>query len=267
VTGGDPEHIIEDSACSLGHTFGGAPKMDVAMADNGWVSSAPGWIEAQGETGDFARTHVLDSPMLERVRLCGAADVLDIGCGEGRFCRQLSAAGVSAIGIDPTSPLLDAARSRDPRGTYVNGRAEALPFDNDRFDMVIFYLTLIDIAGLDAALSEAVRVLRPGGRVLIANLQSFQTAMDMETREKPGEGGVRATMRGYLTDRAEVASWKNISIINHHRPMSRYMSALLDLELVLTHFDEPRAEGPDTARCAQYNHAPWLFLMEWCRPE
>ncbi|MEO0603052.1 MAG: class I SAM-dependent methyltransferase, partial [Myxococcota bacterium] len=43
---------------------------------------------------------------------------LDIGCGEGRFCRMMQAKGLTTIGIDPTEDLIEAARSRDPAGTY-----------------------------------------------------------------------------------------------------------------------------------------------------
>jgi 2-polyprenyl-3-methyl-5-hydroxy-6-metoxy-1,4-benzoquinol methylase len=76
-----------------------------------------------GDRGDFGREFVLDAPMMERVQGRGFATALDVGCGEGRFCRMLRACGVQTVGIDPTEELLRQARRRDPAGDYRSGRA------------------------------------------------------------------------------------------------------------------------------------------------
>ena len=79
--------------------------------DNGWESSAQAWIDSMGERGgDWGRQHVLDPVMLARVASGRFGNALDVGCGEGRFCRMLKAAGVSATGIDPTPALLETAQ-------------------------------------------------------------------------------------------------------------------------------------------------------------
>ena len=71
---------------------------------NGWDSSAQAWIDSVGERGDWAREHVLDPVMLSRVSAGRFSDALDVGCGEGRFCRMLKSAGVNTVGIEPTAP-------------------------------------------------------------------------------------------------------------------------------------------------------------------
>ncbi|MGH6860394.1 MAG: class I SAM-dependent methyltransferase, partial [Phyllobacterium sp.] len=81
---------------------------------NGWPQSASAWIAELGEDGDFGRRFVLDAPMLERIDGQGFRTALDVGCGEGRFCRMLSALGIEATGIDPTDDLLDQARHKHP---------------------------------------------------------------------------------------------------------------------------------------------------------
>ena len=65
---------------------------------NGWDESAAAWIASQGEDGDHGRRYVLDRPMLERAVAAGAAPALDVGCGEGRFCRMLAERGRLAPG-------------------------------------------------------------------------------------------------------------------------------------------------------------------------
>ena len=65
---------------------------------------------ARDYAGDFAREFILDKPMLERAELSGAAKMLDIGCGEGRFCRMAKEIGIDAVGIDPIEPFIERAQ-------------------------------------------------------------------------------------------------------------------------------------------------------------
>jgi hypothetical protein len=60
-----------------------------ANAPLGWAESAAAWITDIGEEGDYGRACVLDRPMLERIHGRRFATALDVGCGEGRFCRML----------------------------------------------------------------------------------------------------------------------------------------------------------------------------------
>ena len=234
--------------------------------DTGWDASAQGWLDHVGEAGDFGRRFVLDAPMLERVIGSGARDSLDVGCGEGRFCRMMQAEGLNCTGLDPTDALLAAARAGDADGMYVTGRAEALPFADASFDLVVSYLSLIDIDDEEAAIAEMARVLRPGGRVLVANLQGYATCWDVPTKQVRADGSVRVTMKDYLTARPEMAAWGNIRVINHHRPLAQYMAAFLANGLQLSHFAEPSAHGGNAATCERYNNAPWFLMMEWVKP-
>ena len=201
-------------------------------------------------------------PCLDRIRDRGFRTALDVGCGEGRFCRMLTAQGITTTGIDPTARLLDAARDRDPQGSYLQVRAEALPFDDASFDLVVSYLTLIDIDDYATAIAEMARVLRPGGSLLIANLNSFSTAGDWAAEGKAATGYL---IDNYLDSRAEWESWNGILIRNWHRPFHLYMQALLANGLRLTHFDEPAPQGGDDQQIARYRRAPWLHVMEWAR--
>ena len=123
------------------------------MSD-GWAESARAWIADMGEKGDFGRACVLDRPMLERVGDGRFATALDVGCGEGRFCRMLAERGIRTVGIDPTEELLRQARHRDPKGDYRIGRAESLEFPDFSFDLVVTYLSLIDIGDIARAIAE-----------------------------------------------------------------------------------------------------------------
>ena len=229
--------------------------------DDGWETSAKAWITSMGDDGDYGRVHVLDTPMLARAE--GALNALDVGCGEGRFCRKLQAQGTKTTGTDPTPTLLAAAQERDPEGTYLNARAEALPFEEGSFDLVVSYLTLIDIPDTAKAIPEMARVLAPGGKLLVANLQNFNTASNPDTWGRKAGGAVRMTLEGYLDERPNLVAWRGIKVENWHRPLSHYMTACLDAGLTLTHFAEPRAEGGDPDRAERYNSVPYFLIMEW----
>lgn len=237
------------------------------MSD-GWEESADAWVASQGDEGDFGRRWVMDTPMLERVRLRPYARALDVGCGEGRFCRMLKAEGVAAVGIDPTAGLIDHARRLDPEGDYRVEAAEALGFEDGAFDLVVSYLSLIDIPDVKTAIAEMARVLAPGGRLLIANLAGYNSAADANDLgwTTLPDGRRAHAMDRYLEETVGWIAWKGIRIQNWHRPLSTYMTLLLDQGLTLTHFAEPRAHGGDPARQAHYDRAPWFMMLEWAKP-
>ncbi|GGB04734.1 methyltransferase [Brucella endophytica] len=231
--------------------------------ENGWLSSSQAWIARMPEAGDFARQFILDKPMLERVRVSGAQRMLDIGCGEGRFCRMVKELGVAATGIDPVEPFIKQARIRDPEGEYFTGFAERLPFDDSAFDLAVFYLSLIDINDMRAAIREAARVLKPGGTMLIANLSSFVTSNGTIGWIKGEDGRLHRPLGHYLKERADWVEWDDIRVRNWHRPLSAYMTALLDAGLTLTFFDEPAPLGAPEDRERKYQLAPFTMMMEW----
>jgi 2-polyprenyl-3-methyl-5-hydroxy-6-metoxy-1,4-benzoquinol methylase len=231
---------------------------------SGWDASAQAWIDVQGEDGDFGRVHVLDAPMLALVEQLAPASVLDVGCGEGRFCRMLAARGIATCGIDPTTALIDRARDLHPDGDYRMEPAEAMTVG--QYDLVACYLSLIDMPDLGAALARIVAAIRPGGHLLIANLTAFNTAAVHLGWVKPLIGEPSFPIDHYLDERPRRTAWRGIDIINHHRPLKTYMQALLGHGLVLTHFDEPPATGGPADKRDRYNRVPNFHIMLWRKP-
>jgi SAM-dependent methyltransferase len=232
----------------------------------GWDESAQAWIKSMGPAGDWGRKYVLDTPMLARFEGRAYRDAIDIGCGEGRFCRLLRARGIASVGIDPTSALIAQARRCDPEGDYRVMAAEALDLPDASFDVAIAYLSLIDIGDLTAAIAEAHRVLRPGGVFLIANLQSFNTASIAQGWLREPDGSRRFCIDHYFDERAVRTAWQGIRIVNWHRPMRTYMQGLLDAGFALNHFDEPEPIGVDDDKAKRYRRVPNFLIMEWQKP-
>jgi SAM-dependent methyltransferase len=234
--------------------------------DDGWDASAEAWVAEMGDDGDYGRKFVLDAPMLARVEGRGFTTALDVGCGEGRFCRKLRALGVHTVGIDPARALIARAKELDPGGDYRVASAESVNVTPGSFDLVVSYLSLIDIPDLSRAATQMVAALRPGGTLLIANLTSFNTAAMPESWTTDADGRRRFSIDHYLDERAVWVSWRGIRVQNWHRPLATYMTAFLDRGLVLRHFAEPPATGGDPERAARYRRVPFFYIMEWRKP-
>lgn len=151
--------------------------MSVNSALEKWIQSADVWIADQGTEGDWARRAVIDLALEKILTNTKAKAVLDLGCGEGRYSRILQGKGALVTGIDPVPQFIKRARSLDSVSTYVEGTAENLPFERSSFDIVLSYLTFIDIADLQAASQEINRVLRPGGELVVVSISNSSVVL------------------------------------------------------------------------------------------
>jgi SAM-dependent methyltransferase len=180
---------------------------------------------------------------------------------------MLKAAGVAATGIDPTHQLVEVARRRDPSGDYRLGRAEQLEFEAASFDLVVSYLTLVDIDDFRTAISEMARVLKPGGSLLVANLTGFTSSCAAQGWVRDEEGRrLHFPVDRYLDEFSFWFEWAGIRIENWHRPLAAYMAALLESGLHLTFFSEPEPVSGESSRREDYRRVPWFVAMEWRRP-
>jgi ubiquinone/menaquinone biosynthesis C-methylase UbiE len=108
------------------------------------------------------------------IEAASAERVLDVGCGNGMYLRQLRTLGVEAVGCDVSFGMLVAARTAtDSRQILVHSDAEALPFADSSFDINLAPHMLYHVPDRPRALAELRRVLRPGGR-LVAVTNSAQ---------------------------------------------------------------------------------------------
>ena len=102
----------------------------------------------------------IDRPLLD----AAAGDVVEVGCGDGRLLEQVAGPHVrSRLGVEPARPLAAAAARRGL--DVVRAAAEALPLADRSVDVVLAGFYALRYVDLDAALTEAARVLRPGGRL------------------------------------------------------------------------------------------------------
>ena len=93
------------------------------------------------------------------------ARVLDIACGTGDFCREITRAGGSPIGLDRSAGMLGAANA--PGAPLVRGDGLQIPLRDASVDGVTCGFALRNVVALEPLFAECRRVLRPGGRVAL----------------------------------------------------------------------------------------------------
>jgi ubiquinone/menaquinone biosynthesis C-methylase UbiE len=105
--------------------------------------------------------------------------VLDVGCGDGEFAVELARCGASVSGIDASTAMIDAAKTRAKQHNaavdFQVAMAERLPFRDERFDLVTAITILCFLDDPAPVFREMARVLRPGGRLVIGELGRWST--------------------------------------------------------------------------------------------
>lgn len=237
------------------------------MSDDLWGAQASWWVEEFTDGADPEYTEQI-LPMAAE-HLAGASSVLDIGCGEGQVARLAVATGAArVVGIDPTGAQLAVAQQRGGGVAYGRADAVALPFRPATFGAVVACLVFEHIDGMDEAVAEVSRVLRPGGRFLFflnhPLLQAPNSGWIDDHVLDPPEQYWR--VGPYLVeDHAieEVANGVFIPFI--HRPLSRYVNAMAEVGLVIHRMEEPPPPPGFLARAEEYRAAATiprlLFLL------
>jgi 27-O-demethylrifamycin SV methyltransferase len=209
-----------------------------------------GFFAAPGTPLDEA-TAALTGQMLERAGIAPAARVLDVGCGTGRQSCDLAAdLGASVLGITTSAggvaaaTALAAERGLDgARFEQRDGTDNGLP--DASFDVVWALESSHLMRDRRALLSECVRVLAPGGRVVLCDI--------IRKREIPF-AEVRALRDDFATLRAAFGD-------AHMEPLERYASTLEELGMTVTDATDVSAETLPTFAAWRANveaHAPDL---------
>lgn len=174
--------------------------------------------------GDFV------SAIAARVPLAGR-QVLDVGCGDGAFARELARAGARVTGIECSEAQLELCRGAAPVAgeRYLPGVGEDLPFEDDSFDATVFRASLhhVPAASMAAALAEARRVTRPTGEIFVFEPLTTGTHFQL-TRLVDDETEVRGLAQQAM-DRAVADGW-----------LARTYGATLDSESVYADFEALR---------------------------
>jgi SAM-dependent methyltransferase len=224
------------------------------MTDNGlWDEHAQWWIDGFTNGVDPEYEEQIIPMAVEE--LAGFTNILDVGCGDGQIARALAVQGSTVLGVDPTQLHIDIANERGGGPTYVLGGATKLPAEDGSMDAVIACLVFEHIDEMDAAVAEVARVLRPGGQ--------FSFFLNHPLLQTPGSGWIDDhiidppeqywRIGPYLVEAESVEEVElNVYIRFIHRPLSRYINALISNGLMIERMAEPSPPQGFLDRAPEY---------------
>ncbi len=106
-----------------------------------------------------------------RALLPPGESLLEVGAGTGYWLRRL--AYPVRVALEPSEAMRKVGLRKTPQAVWVAGRGEDLPFDAERFDLVLLFTTLEFVGDVERVLAEARRVLKPGGALLLGILEAL----------------------------------------------------------------------------------------------
>jgi SAM-dependent methyltransferase len=134
------------------------------------------------------------------------ARVLEVGCGTGHWLRLLGESGIRVAGVDASGNMLSYARARAPGAALAHGSSEHLPWRSQTFERVFCINAFHHFEDKVGFLSEARRVLVPGGQVMTVGLdphtgtdrwyiyEYFEPVLEIDQGRYPSSNQIREWM-------------------------------------------------------------------------
>jgi SAM-dependent methyltransferase len=175
---------------------------DITAADTHTLEALINGMEVRAAD---PRQCAIRESLFDAAVLPATSRVLEVGCGSGAICRDLARRPeVAAVtGVDPSPVFLDKARELAkgfPNVAFDEGDGRALGYAGSSFDTVVFHTCLSHVPGPDKALTEAFRVLRPNGRLVILE-GDYATTTVATGPEDPLQACVDAAVSRLVHDR------------------------------------------------------------------
>jgi SAM-dependent methyltransferase len=213
-----------------------------------WEENAARWAAWARTPGHDTYGQTNARRFLELVPAPGRSTI-DLGCGEGRLGRDLVALGHSVIALDASPTLIGlAATHGECPLAAVLADAACLPLSDGAADLVVAFMSLMDIDDMDGAVRESARVLRPGGRLCLAVVHPMNSAGRFEgepqDRNAPFVISQSYTEPRRYRDEAE-RNGLHMTFVSDHRPIEAYRWALEAAGFAIEALREVTSDDPN----------------------
>ncbi len=195
---------------------------------DGYADWYDDWNQPQAEHNAARLTELLGP---------GTGRCLDLGCGGGHYTGVLASTGRTVIGVDRSADQLRVARTRSEH--VLQADAAVLPFADATFPTVATIWISTDVDDFSAVLSEAVRVLTPGGTLVFYGVHPCFNGPHVEWLD---DGGVTAHPTYRAPGWHEESPWWGQFVRRRvgmrHHPLAELLNGFLRAGLVLEHVAE-----------------------------
>lgn len=175
---------------------------------------AGSWDERyhRGDEGELDR-------LVKSFELREGDSVLDVGTGTGvllPFIRKTVGLGAKVAAMDFAFRMLEEARRRHGPSfeSLINARVDAIPFRANVFDQVTCFSSFPHFPNKERALSEMVRVLKPGGSLSIAHLKSIEEIRELHRQVGGAVAQDHLPAENMLRDLMDRAGFQGVRVIN-----------------------------------------------------
>lgn len=212
--------------------------------------------------------------LVEMIGDVAGRHLLDLCCGEGHFARTLAHQGAIVVGADISEVNLAKAKQTSAETsalTFVRDDAQSLStFKDQRFDVVVCKMALMDIPDINATCQAVHRVLKPDGRFIAALLHPcfetpFRVPFERVETDEAGQFKYHRVQR-YFDEGLWYSGGTGVRghVGAHHRTLSTYINSLLANGLRIVRLEEPQlhAGEMDSPERQWSNHVPNMLFIE-----
>ena len=212
-----------------------------------WNAMGDEWFEL-AQTGEARNCFIMPN-MLKFLGNVQGKKILDLGCGEGGYSRELTKRGAQLVSVDCSSKAIEYAISLARAENldiehFVRNSNDLFDIESEQFDVVLCSMMLMDCEDFDGTLQEAYRVLKKGGKVFASVLHP---CFDGNHETGIGRQGVGIERQVVVKNYFDPKEWTaplhkgTIPVIWRHRTLEDYVKGFLKAGFIIEDVNEPQA--------------------------